>query len=212
MKQYLSVLSLLVILCWAGVAVPAFAEPPPAPADALIAALVDMQRLEGDFEQRQYETDGSLIAESTGRFRLLRPGFFIWEINAPDSQIVIANPQFLWHYDRDLETVTRRPVTAEGGTAPLQILGGDAEALRRDFRVSQQAPGVFFLEAQSANAGFEALTLTLLEGLPAQMDIRDSLKQRVVIDFLQLDSSVALTPQDFEFQPPPGVDLFYYDE
>ncbi|MCB1844189.1 MAG: outer-membrane lipoprotein carrier protein LolA [Halioglobus sp.] len=211
MKQTLSLLCLLVTL-WASLATPSFAEQAPAPADALITALAGMQRLAGDFEQRQYESDGSLIAESSGRFKLLRPGFFLWEISSPDSQVVIANPQYLWHYDRDLETVTRRPVTAEGGTAPLQILGGDAEALRRDFRVSQHGPGVFFLEAQSANAGFEALTLTLAEGRPAQMDIRDNLKQRIVIDFMKLDGQAALTPQDFEFQPPPGVDLFYYDE
>ena len=181
-------------------------------AEALIEALAGLEHLQGNFEQRQFDTEDTLIAESKGRFKLLRPGYFSWEITAPDSQIVIATPEYLWHYDRDLETVTRRPVASGGGTTPLQILGGNAQALRRDFLISPIEPGVFFLESLDSEVGFETMTLTLDKGRPSRMDIRDNLKQRVVVDFLELDGSTPLTPEDFAFEPPPGVDLFHYDE
>ena len=102
------------------------------PTDALLEELRAMQHLQGDFTQRQYTREDALLVESSGRFRLLRPGYFSWEITAPDSQLIVADPQYLWHHDRDLETVTRRPVTNSAQMSPLQVLGGDEVVLRVD--------------------------------------------------------------------------------
>ena len=43
-------------------------------------------------------------------------------------------------------------------------------------------------------------------------EIVDRLKQRVSVQFSDLDTTSALTPEDFAFQPPPDADLFFYDE
>lgn len=178
----------------------------------LIAALAPIKQLQGSFTQRQYGQDNVLLVESSGKFRLLRPGFFAWEILSPDSQLIVAGPQYIWHYDRDLETVTRRPVTTDAEMTPLQILGGDEDALREKFQVVRKAEGAFVLTPASRDVGFKQLTLYLEGAQLTGMEIQDNLDQNVVIKFTELDSTAALDAADFAFSPPPGADLFYYDE
>jgi outer membrane lipoprotein carrier protein len=188
------------------------AAQPGSATDELLEALQDLQQLQGNFEQRQYGNDDLLLLESRGRFRLLRPGYFAWEILSPDNQLIIASPEYIWHYDQDLETATRRPVTDSAQMSPLQVLGGDAPALRRRFNVERVGAGDFALAPVADDVGFKQLTLHLDGAVITGMDILDNLSQRVVIEFSQLDSETELSSDDFAFTPPDGVDLFYYDE
>jgi outer membrane lipoprotein carrier protein len=178
----------------------------------LITALEPVRQLQGSFSQRQYGQDNVLLAESSGKFRLLRPGYFSWEIQSPDNQLIVAGPEYIWHHDRDLETVTRRPVTTDAEMTPLQILGGDEDALREKFQVVRKAQGAFLLTPASNDVGFKQLTLYLDGAQLTGMEIQDNLDQNVVIKFTELDSTSALGATDFGFTPPPGADLFYYDE
>lgn len=180
--------------------------------EELLAALAPVKQLQGSFTQYQYGPDKLLLAESSGKFRLLRPGYFAWEILRPDEQLIIAGPEFIWHYDRDLETVTRRPVTTDADMTPLQILGGDESALREKFQVRRIAEGTFQLTPLASGVGFKLLILTLEGAQLTAMEIQDNLDQTVVITFTDLDSDAALNSVDFAFTPPPGADLFYYDE
>jgi outer membrane lipoprotein carrier protein len=180
--------------------------------DELSGALQDIQQLQGNFAQRQYGANDVLLVESSGTFRLLRPGYFAWEIVSPDSQLIIASPEFIWHYDRDLETVTRRPVTDNAQMSPLQVLGGDDAVLREKYSVTRADNGSFTLTPLAADAGFKRLNLQLDGSRITGMDILDNLNQRVVVVFEQMDSQTKLSSDDFAFSPPDGVDLFYYDE
>ena len=182
------------------------------PTGELIALLSEIQSLQGRFEQRQYDDTGALVQASSGRFRLLRPGYFAWEIESPDRQLVIADPQFVWHHDLDLETVTRRPVTGSVDTSPLQVLGGNESVLREQFTVTRPDSGRFLLVAGDGDAGFRQLILRVEGGNILGMEILNTLNQRVTIDFLDVDRATVLTPADFRFEPPPGADLFYYEQ
>jgi len=179
--------------------------------DALLAALAPIDQLQGRFQQRQYDDNGEELAVSSGRFRLLRPGYFAWEILRPDNQLIVADPDYIWHFDRDLETVTRRPVSGQD-MAPLQILGGDEEALRRSFAVEQTGPEQFEVVPLGDTAGFERLSLRFSDGDIERMTVRDDLQQEVVVEFKALDYTSPLAPEDFAFVPPPEADVFYHDE
>ncbi len=205
MKHYLFIL-------WLGLAPVVTLAQGNADVDDLLAALAPITHLQGNFTQQQYGQDKLLQAQSSGKFKLLRPGYFAWEILSPDEQLIIAGPEFIWHYDRDLETVTRRPVTSDAEMTPLQILGGDETALRKKFEVERTAEGVFVLTPKSADVGFKQLTLFLSKAQLTGMDIQDNLDETVVIKFTDLDSQSVLSSTDFAFTPPAGADLFYYDE
>lgn len=205
MKRHLAVLWLS-LLPWC-------VQAQTAPAiDELIENLQGVEQLQGRFEQRQYTDKDVLLVESSGTFRLLRPGYFAWEIQSPDSQLVVASPEFIWHHDRDLETATRRPVVDSAEMSPLQVLGGDESALREKFAVERKSADEFILTPVISDVGFKELTLQLDRGHVAGMVIRDNLDQRVVIEFTLSDSGSALSSADFAFTPPDGVDVFYYDE
>ena len=180
--------------------------------DSLLAALDGMQELQGNFTQRQYGQNGVLLVESRGRFSLLRPGYFSWDIEAPDSQLIIADPQWVWHYDRDLETVTRRPVAGQANMSPLQVLGGDESALREGYQVTDEGEGVFVLTPLAGDPGFRRLSLRIRGYLIQSMEILDNLSQRVTIEFGNLEVDAGLSPEDFSFVPPEGADTFYYEQ
>ncbi len=181
--------------------------------DELIERLEGIEQLAGRFDQEQFSRDsGEKVGGASGSFKLLRPHYFAWEIDAPDSQLIVADPEYVWHHDRDLETVTRRPVEGNEALSPLQVLGGDNEALRANYQVERDGEGRYQLTPNASNAGFKQLVLVLEDGQLAGMEIRDNLDQRLVISFSAVETSPGLTPADFAFQPPEGVDLFYHDQ
>ena len=168
--------------------------------------------LQGGFDQQQYDKQGSLLSQSSGHFGLLRPGYFFWRIESPDSQSIIATPEYLWHHDLDLETVTRRPITDSSAMSPLQILGGDLSVLESRFSVVKLSEGVFTLIPVDPNSAFERLTLTLDGNHLSRLEIIDTLAQRISIRFNDLTEVPVLLAESFSFTPPAGADLFYYDD
>ena len=54
--------------------------------------------------------------------------------------------------------------------------------------------------------------ITFEDNAFAGLEIADNLNQRIVIVFDAVDVDSPLTPEDFDFSPPEGVDLFIYDE
>lgn len=180
--------------------------------EALLQHLSGFSSLTGQFIQQQYPEGSSEPLISEGNFKLLRPDYFAWEISAPDSQLIIATPDYVWQHDRDLETVTRRPVEGSAQTSPLQVLGGDEAALRDNYAVTEAGPGRYQLAPRAENAAFRELQVEFAGNTLTGMKIIDNLGQRVNVDFTHLVRDAPLTREDFDFTPPPGADLFYYDE
>lgn len=172
-------------------------------------ALAAIDYLSGRFRQTTYPQEGGRATTASGEFRLQAPGRFLWRIEAPDNQLVVTEGTYLWHYDEDLETVTRRPVSA-GASAPLQVLAGDRDSLARDFTVSRRGEHAYTLLPKSPDAGFQSLELDLEEGLPAALAIVDNLSQRIEIR-LEALSTESFDSDIFNFDPPDGVDVFIHD-
>jgi len=181
--------------------------------DRLIEQLQKIRQLQGKFEQQQYAAGTSeRVGTSSGHFKLLRPGYFAWDISSPDSQLIVADLDYLWHFDRDLETVTRRPVTGREEISPLQVLGGDTALLREEYDVTMEEGQRYRLSPRGGNPGFKSLLLQLHDGQLAGMEILDNLDQRLVITFADVDDHSPLTPRDFSFVPPEGADVFYHGQ
>jgi len=181
--------------------------------DGLLGRLERISQLQGEFSQRQYGDGDTVMAESSGVFRLLRPHYFSWEIRSPDRQLIVADAQYLWHYDIDLQTATRRPVAGNVEASPLQILGGNEAALRAGYSVTREGADAFSLVPVGEARSFRRLTVSFAGDSISGMDLVDKLGQRVVVDFSGVDATTPLSSADFAFTPPAeGVDLFYYDE
>ena len=164
--------------------------------------------LEGSFQQTLLSSQGDTLEQSAGRFRLLRPGHFYWHIETPEEQLLIASNDVLWHYDIELETVTRRRLSSGNPGNPLTILGGDVASLEQHYRISILGDNGWRFEPRFESADFAAVELYFDADLPASLVIHDKLARQSVIRFSGLRSAGTLTPDDFLFTPPPGVDVY----
>ncbi|MFV0477756.1 MAG: outer membrane lipoprotein chaperone LolA [Parahaliea sp.] len=182
--------------------------------DELLQKLAPVKTLSGRFEQTQTVQGSDRVLLSSGHFRLLRPGYFAWDITSPDSQLILATPEYLWQYDRDLETVTRRSTAEADGVSPLQVLGGDEAAIRADYRIDtiDNKGERFQLKPLDKAAGFRSLVLRFKGDTIDGMNIVDSLGQSIEVHFFDVKHNTSLAPEDFSFSPPAGADLFYHDQ
>lgn len=177
--------------------------------EALGDTLASIRQLSGEFRQTIYPQSGGRATRSTGEFRLQTPGRFLWQIDAPDNQLVVTQGTYLWHYDADLQTATRRPVSS-AGSAPLQVLAGDRDSLARDFTVTRSGDNAYTLVPTSGDTGFQTLELRFADGLPVALAIVDNLSQRIEIRLESL-STEPFDSEVFDFTPGDDVDVFIHD-
>lgn len=203
MRRRHRLLSLLALLACLGVRADPLAD--------LRNRLEPLQSLRCEFHQVVKSADGETLEESSGRMALLRPDYFMWHIQAPDEQLLLAAGSALWHYDVALETATQRRLDPDNPTNPLTILGGDIAVLGQHYLVTALADNAWRLEPRFDNPDFTAVELFFESGLPATMTVTDALERRTTITFSQMEPNPPLKPAAFEFTPPPGIDVYVND-
>lgn len=171
--------------------------------------------LTGRFSQTVVDADGEVLQQSRGSVKLLRPGHFAWRYETPYEQIIIADGDNLWIYDKDLAQVTQRPLTQALGTAPIMLLS-QASPLHEAFEVisSERRGGLDWvtLKPKAADTDFTRVQMALDQEGFKQMVLDDQFGQQTLIRFSILQTDVELKPADFEFEVPAGVDLIGPDQ
>ncbi len=176
----------------------------------LRAFLADTRSARGEFTQKVLRADGSVAESMSGDFAFARPGRFRWEVRKPFEQLLVADGQRLWFYDKDLNQVTVRQLSGALASTPAAILFGDADP-ERDFRLRElaQRDGLEWVEAlpRSKEAGFERIALGMRDGLPVSMEVADAFGRTTVFGFGAIARNASPAPELFRFVPPKGVDV-----
>jgi outer membrane lipoprotein carrier protein len=187
-------------------------------AEVLALALSSQDTLRGRFEQIHNDPQGRELERSSGQFTLLRPGYLRWEIAEPDPQLLVSDLEYLWHYDIELATATRRLLDDTVRLSPGQLLSGDPAAMTRNYdivRVSTTVGGEhYILRPRSelrADAGFASMEVHLDGDLVRAMSVISAAGATTEILFSDLVPAPELSPRDFVFLPPAGADVFYHD-
>lgn len=150
---------------------------------------------------------------STGTFEFSRPNRFRFDYKKPFEQTIVADGQTLWLHDLDLNQVTARKQNQVLGSTPAALIAAapDLVALRKDFNL-ETAPdrdGLQWIQAtprakdgqlNSVKVGFRGSELAALE-------IFDSFGQRSLMTFTKMELNAAVSPEVFQFKPPPGADV-----
>jgi outer membrane lipoprotein carrier protein len=104
--------------------------------EQLKAFVSQVRAARGDFTQQEIKAPGKTNngatsnamptkgATSSGTFMFARPGKFIWSYQKPYSQILQADGDKLYVYDKDLNQVTVRTLGGALGASPAAILFG----------------------------------------------------------------------------------------
>ncbi|MGH8201554.1 MAG: LolA family protein [Steroidobacteraceae bacterium] len=216
----------------------AAAAQPPAGAQASSSAptpldryLKNLKTLRVNFLQTVADAHGAEIGRSTGTLTVERPGKFRWDIHpqvaqgakaapaaaAPQTadpgsgQLMVSDGRNLWYFDRDLEQVTVRPVTAALSATPAMLLSGTVP-VREHFTESlvgaREGLDWVYVEPRSTEADFKSALFGFdAKGTLERMILEDKLGQVVTIIFQDIAVNVPVPAKELTFTPPPGADV-----
>ncbi len=149
-------------------------------------------------------------APSTGTFLFARPGKFIWQYQKPYEQLLQADGEQLYIYDKDLNQVTVKKLGDALGSSPAAILFGSND-LEKNFTLSEAGTreGLEWLKAvpKAKDTSFEQIAIGLKNGQPEAMELRDNFGQTSLLSFKKFEKNPALTSTSFKFTMPKGADV-----
>jgi outer membrane lipoprotein carrier protein len=191
-------------------------DAPEVAAQTLLEQFVaEVDDLSARFEQSVYDADGELTGESSaGTFALLRPDRFRWDYATPFEYQVVADGEYLWEYDVDLEQATRAPLS-ELATSPAMLLSGEGTVGDNyDVRDMPSADGERWIELVpiEGESDFMSIEIAFRDGLPRALELVDGLGQTTRIAFEDIRINSGLEAKAFEFDPPRGVNVVGADD
>jgi outer membrane lipoprotein carrier protein len=187
--------------------------PPQADAAALDrfkAFLRTTQSARATFEQKVFDRNRKLVQESSGSFVFLRPGRFRWVYSKPAEQLIVGDGERVWIYDRDLNQVTVRKLSAALGSTPAALLAGSSEVEKSfEFSDAGERDGLEWLEAKprEREAGFERIRMGFGTGGIQAMELTDHFGQTTLLRFSGLVRNPKVDPAEFRFEAPKGADV-----
>ncbi len=191
----------------------AFAAPSSASAlDQFKSFVSSTKAARGEFTQRQVKkTETSKVAvPSTGTFVFARPGKFIWTYVKPYEQVLQADGEQLYIYDKDLNQVTVKKLGNALGSSPAAILFGSND-LEKNFTLSEAGTrdGLEWLKAvpKAKDTQFEEISIGLRNGTPEAMELRDAFGSTSVLAFQKFEKNPSLGATQFKFIVPKGADV-----
>jgi outer membrane lipoprotein carrier protein len=165
----------------------------------------------GEFTQQQVRsTPGKVAPVSTGTFVFARPGKFVWTYQKPYEQLLQADGDMLYVFDKDLNQVTTRKLGNALGSSPAAILFGSND-LEKNFTLSEAGTreGLEWLDAKPKNkdTSFEQISIGLKNGVPEAMDLKDAFGQTSKLRFTNFQRNPTLAANFFKFEVPKGADV-----
>jgi outer membrane lipoprotein carrier protein len=185
----------------------------PAQASAVAALrefLAQTKTARGEFTQQVTRGSAPAAPPASGIFYFERPGRFRWIYQKPYEQVLVADGERLFLYDKDLNQVTVRKMSAPLPASPASILFGGNE-FEREFAVAESGSrdGMAWLTAtpRARDSQFERVEIGFRDGVPAAMVLADSFGQISRLNFSRFERNARLDAQLFRFVPPAGADV-----
>jgi outer membrane lipoprotein carrier protein len=181
--------------------------------DQFKSFVVNNKTAKGEFLQVQMKTANGVSKmgkSSSGTFRFARPGKFIWTYIKPYEQVLQADGDNLYLYDKDLNQVTIKKLGNAIASSPAAILFGnvdlDKNFVMKDVGVKQ---GVEWLEAtpKTKDSQFETIGIGMKDGVPVGMELRDSFGQLSLVTLKNFEKNPAFATDQFKFVIPQGAEV-----
>ena len=166
----------------------------------------------GEFTQQQLgkSKSGKASPASSGSFVFARPGKFIWTYQKPYEQVLQADGDQLYIYDKDLNQVTVRKLGNALGSSPAAILFGSND-LEKNFTLAEAGnrDGLEWLSAtpKAKDTTFEQIGIGMKDGAPQAMELKDNFGRTTLLKFTSFQRNPALGAQAFKFEVPKGAEV-----
>ena len=179
--------------------------------DDLKAFLNTTQTATGAFEQKVFSRGQEEKTQAgSGDFAFLRPGCFRWQYRLPFEEEMVSDGKTLWLYDKELEQVTVKQLTAALPATPASLLFGNND-FSKDFHVKNWATddGLNWIVATPKDEAstFAEVRIAFKSALPAKMELKDAFGQETRLTFKDVQKNVPMKAEDFHFVVPKGVEV-----
>jgi outer membrane lipoprotein carrier protein len=200
--------------------------------------LKNLKTLRVKFLQTIADAQGAEVGRSTGTLIVERPGKFRWDIHpestgqsagqsaekgtaagqgaaqasaADSGQLMVSDGRNLWYFDRDLQQVTVRPVTAALSATPAMLLSGTVDVRAHFTETSigeREGLDWVYVEPRSTEADFKSALFGFdAKGTLQRMILEDKLGQDVTIIFQDVELNAPVAASEVTFTPPAGADV-----
>jgi outer membrane lipoprotein carrier protein len=163
-----------------------------------------------NFSQTVIDGDGKTVQQSSGTLEFSRPNKFRWHYVKPFEQLLVADGERLWIYDKDLNQVTTRKLDKALGSSPAALLAG-ADEIERYFSLEAQGRknrlDWLLVKPYDEDSMFDRVRMGFANNGLQVMELYDHFGQKTVIRFSKLQRSPDFPPDVFSFTPPPGADV-----
>jgi outer membrane lipoprotein carrier protein len=171
--------------------------------------LSSFKSMQADFQQKII-IKKNVEKISSGTMALERPGKFRWETTRPNRQVIIADGQYLWFYDVDLEQATQQNIKKDANS-PAILLSGSMDALRERFKIIDTKltdnESRFHLAPRKEHDMVKEIELVFKNNELNQMVVIDNIGQQTIFSFSKVKINPKLSSHLFHFKPPKGVDV-----
>jgi outer membrane lipoprotein carrier protein len=147
---------------------------------------------------------------SSGTFVFARPGKFIWSYEKPYAQVLQADGDKLYVYDKDLNQVTVRTLGGALGASPAAILFGSND-LEQNFTLRDAGVkgGIDWLELtpKAKDTQFQTVGIGFKNGNLEAMELHDVFGNVTLLTFSNIQKNPPLKSDQFKFSVPKGADV-----
>jgi outer membrane lipoprotein carrier protein len=209
----------MMIKTWAAAVVATMALAAPALVQAagleqFKAFVANTKSAKGEFTQQQVKMENGKATVSktaSGSFLFARPGKFIWTYTKPYEQLLQADGEKLYIYDKDLNQVTIKKLGDALGSSPAAILFGSSD-LEKNFTLKEVGTkeGMDWLEAipKSKDSNFDHIGIGMKDGVPMALELRDSFGKVSLVTLSKVEKNPVVKPEQFKFTVPKDADIF----
>lgn len=182
--------------------------------EALDRFMTELTTLEARFEQSVLDTENSRQGLFYGTFQLQRPDRFRWDYVEPERKQIIADGRDLWVVDVELNQITQHYQPLALKNTPATVLLSN-EPIEKTFEVVELGEKLQMqwieLLPRDPESNIVRILLAFKGDDLLRLELTDTFGQISRFSFFQIQRNPDLSPDNFEFDPPPGWDVFSQD-
>jgi len=163
-------------------------------------------------QQLIVESDGAVLEESSIQMHVMRPDGFYWETLEPFPELVVTNGAVLWNYQPDLEQVVIENWDSSRAELAAELLSGRTDSLAEEYEIhiekdTGEDMAVFQLLPLDQNSLYQRINISFDNTALLSIHLDTKNGQKTLWQFSQPQINEQLSPDLFNFQIPPGIDI-----
>ena len=179
------------------------------PSSDLSILLNKNESFQGSFNQIVFDNQGQIIEEANGKVIFKKPHFFKWIYKKPHQNQIISDGEIIYIYDTDLSQVIMSQFSQSNSNNPSLIFF--QKNIEKFFKVTTKSIDDelwYRCQSLSDDADYESLELKFdSQGKVLAMNIIDRLKNKILVNFEDIQTNIKINEATFLFNVPENVEI-----